>query len=320
MGEESVVVSASSRQPVRVILDTDLGSDCDDAGALAVLHVLANAGEAEILACIYSSGINPYGPGCIAAINAWYGRPGIPIGAAVASDLGDPRNDFLEVIATNTALYGHNVVTRDDVPELVTVYRRILAAAPEDSVQIVSIGHTKGLYDLLHSPADEISPVPGLELVRCKVKTWVAMGGTFPGEKEPGWNFGQNGAARYSRRLVRDWPTPIVFSGYEIGAAILTGRSLQATPTRNPVREAYRLWANALVHNRPSWDQTAVLYAVRGLGNYWIMRRGQCDFDETGRTEWRDDPQGPHAFLVEKMLPAALAEIIEDLMARVPAR
>ena len=40
---------AAAAEPVRVILDTDLSSDVDDVGAVAVLHALADAGEAEIL-------------------------------------------------------------------------------------------------------------------------------------------------------------------------------------------------------------------------------------------------------------------------------
>jgi inosine-uridine nucleoside N-ribohydrolase len=304
--------------PARIILDTDLGSDCDDAGALATLQGLADAGEAEILACIYSSGRNPYGPGCISAINTYYGRPGIPIGAAAESDLGDPRNDFLEQIATNQALYGHSVVSRREVPDLVSVYRRALATAPDRSAQIVSIGHTKGLSDLLESHPDTSSPLRGRDLVQRKVKRWVAMAGQFPNEKEPSWNFGRNGAAQYSRHAVAHWPTPIVFSGYEIGVAIQTGRSLRATPADNPVREAYRLWENAIENGRASWDQTAVLYAVRGEGDYWELRHGWCEVDDAGRTHWQDDSTGPHAYLVQRMPPAAMAEVIEDLMCRVP--
>jgi hypothetical protein len=302
----------------RIILDTDLGSDCDDAGALAVLHALADAGEAEVLACVYSSGVNSYGPGCVAAINAWYGRPEIPVGAAAESEVGDPRNDFLEPIATNRAAYGHRMVTRLDAEDLVTVYRRALAAAPDRTVRIVSIGHTKGLYDLLHSPGDAVSALDGTELVREKVDTWIAMGGCFPQEKEPGWNFGQMGAARYSQTVVKRWPTPIIFTGYEIGLPIMTGRSLLDTPEGNPVREAYRLWNNALEQNRPSWDQTAVLCAVRGAKPYWEMERGCCDVDATGRTEWTPAPDGPHARLTEKMPARELANIIGELMARAP--
>ena len=39
-------------QPVRLILDTDMSGDCDDAGALALLHALADRGECELLATI----------------------------------------------------------------------------------------------------------------------------------------------------------------------------------------------------------------------------------------------------------------------------
>ncbi|RKY61051.1 MAG: hypothetical protein DRP96_04290, partial [Candidatus Neomarinimicrobiota bacterium] len=40
----------------KVIFDTDIGPDWDDVGATAVLHTLANQGEAEILAMMVSSG------------------------------------------------------------------------------------------------------------------------------------------------------------------------------------------------------------------------------------------------------------------------
>ena len=34
---------------IPIILDTDIGPDCDDVGAISVLHALANNGETEIL-------------------------------------------------------------------------------------------------------------------------------------------------------------------------------------------------------------------------------------------------------------------------------
>ncbi len=304
--------------PVRVILDTDMGSDCDDAGALAVLHALADRGEAEILACIYSSEKNRFGPGCIAAINQYYGRGEIPIGAATGEEVGDPRNDFLEAIATDTGRYCHRIQTRDDVPDQVSVYRRALTLSPDHSVTIVSIGHTKGLLALLHSGPCEFSPANGRELVALKVKEWVVMGGAFPVEERPGWNFGANGAARYSRTLVAEWPGAIVFSGYEVGSDIITGPALQGAPDNNPVKAAYRLWENALQNGRASWDQTAVLYAVRGLADDWTVCRGRCTVDENGRTTWQPDERGPHAYLVKHRSAASLARVISDLMERPP--
>ena len=52
-------------QPVMIIFDTDMGSDCDDAGALALLHAYADMGRARIISTVYSSGKVPYGAGVI---------------------------------------------------------------------------------------------------------------------------------------------------------------------------------------------------------------------------------------------------------------
>ena len=77
-----------------MIFDTDIGSDCDDAGALAVLHALADAGEIRILGVIFSSGKNRYGVGTCDAINTYYGRGDLPLGQYQGSDVGDPRDSY----------------------------------------------------------------------------------------------------------------------------------------------------------------------------------------------------------------------------------
>lgn len=78
-GTAEGVLEASSHNAVRVILDTDLGIDVDDAGALAVLHALADKGEAKILATVANVN-DPHAPGALDAINTYYGRPNIPVG------------------------------------------------------------------------------------------------------------------------------------------------------------------------------------------------------------------------------------------------
>ena len=35
------------KKPIQIILDTDIGWDCDDAGALALIHRLCDKGEAK---------------------------------------------------------------------------------------------------------------------------------------------------------------------------------------------------------------------------------------------------------------------------------
>jgi len=67
--------SPAARTPagVPVILDTDIGTDVDDAGALAVLHALASRGEARILA-VMSSNRNPWSGAAIDVISTCHRR------------------------------------------------------------------------------------------------------------------------------------------------------------------------------------------------------------------------------------------------------
>jgi hypothetical protein len=89
----SAILAARSplwgQAPVRIVFDTDMDTDCDDAGALALLHAMADAGEAEILATLVSSHYR-YSVPCTAAINAYYGRPGLPVGSPKGA--GAPTN------------------------------------------------------------------------------------------------------------------------------------------------------------------------------------------------------------------------------------
>ena len=62
-----------------ILLDTDLNTDVGDAGAIALLHGLADLNEAEIIG-IGVSVSNPDTPYALLAINAYYGRPDVPIG------------------------------------------------------------------------------------------------------------------------------------------------------------------------------------------------------------------------------------------------
>src|SRR5262245_8041091 len=77
LGLASTVLAA---EPVPIIFDTDMDTDCDDAGALAVLHALADRGECEVLGTMVSVS-HPGSAPTVAAINAYYGRPDLPLGS-----------------------------------------------------------------------------------------------------------------------------------------------------------------------------------------------------------------------------------------------
>lgn len=284
-----------------VIFDTDIGSDCDDAGAMATLHALADAGELRILGVIYSSGRIKHGVGVCDAINTYYGRGDLPLGSYKGNDVGDATDSYSSAIGTNTLRFGHDLV--DDAPELVSVYRKLLASQPDHSVTILTVGHPHGLVHLMRD-------VRGMKLVRTKVDRWVAMG-------MGGWNFEQCGMSAYCEELLRQWPMPFYIS--PAGADIITGnRRLPKTPEANPVRESYRLWRTALADGRSSWDQVATLFVARPE-LFRLEDRGRVERSAQGPIVWNADVDNPHHHLVTpKLSGSEMAEIIEELMARPP--
>lgn len=299
---------AGAAELVRVILDTDIATDCDDVGAVAVLHALADSGEAEILAMAVSSK-EPWAAACLDALNTFYGRGDIPIGAIKGPGV-EEQSKYTEAVAK---AFPHDLRSTADAPNALDVYRQTLTAQPDSSVVVITVGYLTNLKNLLESPPDEHSPLNGVELVRRKVKHWVCMGLHASGKPE--YNITRD--ALSSVVVIRDWPTPITFSPFEIGETILTGRSLRDLPEGNPVRLAYDLF-NGLT-NRPSWDQTAVWFAVRGPDDFWdIQRVANVELFADGSSQWRDAPPRNIAYLVKKKPPSEVAAAIEALMRHRP--
>jgi inosine-uridine nucleoside N-ribohydrolase len=190
---------------------------------------------------------------------------------------------------------------------------RTLQAEQDGSVVICSVGALSNLAELCRR-------APGL--VRAKVRQLVVMGGQFPAAGKPETNIATHPAAAVT--VASQWPTEIVWQGFEIGDRIITGAALTRTPVENPVRRAYELrrYQNrpSIAGGQPSYDQAAALYAVRGpQEEYWEpVRGGWVRVDAQGLTRWEADPAGRHVYLRLKSDPAALAAVIEPLMVAPP--
>ena len=181
-----------------------------------------------------------------------------------------------------------------------------------------AVGPLNNLRQLLDSGPDRASRLSGVDLVARKVKLLSVMGGRYPEGKE--WNFEQDPAA--AARVMADWPTPILLSGWEIGARVFTGKRLHTeTAAGNPVRVAYAHYIGA-DKDRESWDQTAVLAAVRGAATHWAPSApGSVTVDpRDAMNRWRPAAGGRHTYLVERDPPARVKEAIEELMDRPPGR
>lgn len=319
----------ATEMPVKIIFDTDMTTDCDDAGALAMLHALERKGEAEILATVVNNK-GRYSSGATKAINAFYGRADIPVGAYQGNAVGRDAADFFSDIARDTENYGHSATSRYQLPDAVDVYRKVLAEAGKGDVVIVSVGHLNNLFHLLQSQSDQYSSLNGVELVERSVDHLVVMGGHFLPENEASerypygceHNFRARGSSQFTGKTIDQWPTRILFSGYEIGENIRTGPRLIELEENHPVRRAYaRHPSEPLINGRMSWDQTAVLAAARAPEMYWdISEPGRAVVDEEGCNSWINDPNGQHVYLIEREEPgpSRIEKIIEELMVSMP--
>jgi len=314
----SLLSSTVSYSQERIIFDTDIGGDADDLGALAMLHHFIDRGECDLLAVMCWS-TEKYAVSAIDAVNRYYSHPDIPVGARKDQTFYTDWN-YTKAISDQ---FPHKL-DHGRVPDAVVLYREILARSPDSSVVIVTVGPLKNIENLLRSESDSISPMTGSELIEHKVKEFVIMGGQFP-EGDNEWNFdgGMPGLTQY---VISKLDVPVTFSGYELGEAIKTGEVLNEIDPATPLYvgfmhfSSHAPWIKEKFRGRildnSTFDQTAVLYAVRGgVGTYWDKVKGfRCVPDKTGGNKWVKDESSRHSFLVLRMDPEKLADEIEKFM------
>ena len=173
---------------------------------------MADKGDAEILACVVNGhDADKASVAAVNAINMYYGRGNVPIGAYQGSH-GNPSHSPSTRPSCATNFHTRRRWTTS-APTALSVYRPALAAAPDGGVVIISVGFLMNLSDLVDSKADDVSPLAGLELVGKKVKRLVVMGGQFPNPKQfKEWNFSAGNVGIDAQHVVENWPTPILFS------------------------------------------------------------------------------------------------------------
>jgi inosine-uridine nucleoside N-ribohydrolase len=306
-----------SEGPVKIIFDTDLGPDYDDVGALAFLHAMADSGKAEILATVASNKHELVVPS-IEVINTYFGRPGLPLGApkTEGANMGSSQHWADSIVAK----YPHKLNSTSGAEDAVTVYRRILAAQPDASVTIVTVGFLTNLSNLLNSKADNISDLTGIELVKKKVKLLVSMAGGFPSGRE----FNIHIDAASSKNVFENWPGKIIFTGFEIGSKIFTGLRLINSEVKNsPVKDVFRIsipMSPEDRNGRMSWDETAVLIGVYGKEKFFDTVQGRIIINSDGSNTWEDSHEGKHFYVKMKKPVNEIATFIEDRMMHLPVK
>ncbi len=297
---------AEAKPPVKMIFDTDMGNDIDDAMALAMIHQLARRGAVELLA-VTSTKDHPRSVAYIDALNTWYGFPDIPLGA-VRDGAAKEEGKYIAQVdrkgPDGKALFPHDL-DGTGAAEAVSLLRKTLAAQPDGSVMLVQVGFFTNLARLLDSKGDEHSPLDGPALIQAKVKELVLMAGAFQTIRHNTKHIEYNVKLDIpsAKRIAADWPSPVVWSGYEIGiAAAYPWQSILEDfnyTEHHLIKDSYLAYVPRQPHDRPTWDLTAALYAIYPDRGYFdLSPKGLVSVDDEGRTDFTEKGDGNDRYLL----------------------
>lgn len=305
---------AETGKPIPFIFDTDMGNDVDDALALAMLHSFMNRAECDLLAVTLTKS-SPKAVDYVQFINGFYGRPDIPIGLAskeVTPDEGKYIGKVFELKdADGKPLFP--LPERKEALPSVTLLRKTLAAADDDSVVIAQVGFSSNLAALLDSPADDISPLTGKELAAKKVKFVAAMFGNYKNAKHPEYNVVTDIPS--AQKFVAEWPTEIHFSGYEIGESVIMTSSRVRSDfgyiPAHPIKESFLLYRDGVDENQATFDLTCVLEPIRLHGGYFgLSELGRVTVHDDGTVAFVPDENGRH-LIFRELTPEQIARVQE---------
>lgn len=282
-----------------IILDTDIGSSTDDLFAMMMLYHYQDMNRSRLLGVV----VDREGEECAACVdvmNTYYGHGDIPIGL-IRDGIKSPKVwiDY-KAFPTHTDSQGELIFQRSvadysSLPDGWQLYRRLLAAQPDHSVRIVSIGFLTCLSQLLESAPDRYSPLNGVELVRRKVKCIYIMGGAFGDAKESiEYNFAQG--VDFAQAFFNLWPdeVDIIMSPGEVGDGI------QYQPEQviadidwtdiHPIKQVYMNYGCDT--GQKMWDPLPTINAVEGNSLFRFSTRGVVTVSSKGETFFTPTPTG----------------------------
>jgi len=300
---ENYGVEANTSPPVKIIFETDMGNDIDDALALDMLYKYADQNKVEILAVTINKN-NKYAPLFVDMLNNWYGYPDIPIG--IVTDGADSEGNSKSYVqaAWEYEIDGQQAFKGTqpedaNFPDALQLYREVLTQQPDSSVVIVSVGFSTNIARLLDTSSDEISELNGNELVSKKVRLLSVMAGNFNENRMKEYNVVVD--IKSAQKLFQEWPTKIVASPWELGNEITYPASSIENDfnwvSNHPLVVAYESYL-PMPYDRPTWYLTSVIYAVEGGSGYFtISSKGGITVDNEGYTSFVESPDGKHQYL-----------------------
>lgn len=319
----AALLQTANAQKQRIIFETDMGNDIDDALALDVICKYMDDGKIDLLGVsTHKEGANicPF----VDAMLTWYGYPKVPI-AKSATPVSRPQdgNRYADVVVEQTDDKGKPLYKRSkkekDFINSTEFYRKTLSRQPDNSVVIVSVGFGTNLAALLNSKPDKYSKLTGRELVAKKVKLLSIMMGNNQNPDHAEYNVACD--IKTMQETIDKWPGEIMQNPFEVGEKVVYPSGIfneRLSWTENhPLVKAYNTH-NPNPHDQCTWDILSVIYTVQP-GMFGTSPRGTISVSDKGTTRFTPSATGKHRYLITTPEQnKALQQLIIDTTARKP--
>lgn len=299
-----------------VILDTDLGSDVDDVGAVALANIFNNQKKINLL-CVTHTTSGEYGPLICEAINEFYGNKNIEVGVYKGPTFMKEElpNSYPEVTAN---AFSHKHKNVSELPDAVEILRKNLSS--HEHVTLIFIGQLLNLYNLMKSGPDKYSNLDGLSLINEKVDAVYIMGGKFPevtgipSDDQPEYNLLT--ALEASIYTIRRLKVKTVFVDGTIGSQVTTGaKVIREHGDKHIVGFAYSHYIyREKDGSRFSWDPITVYKGCIDDSLLNEVGPGMVTIDDQGNTKFVDDKNGNFYVVTRNASYEEIKEKLDNLL------
>lgn len=285
----------------KIILDTDMGVDCDDAVALALLLNKHRNKECELIS-VTTSSTREGATATVKAICDYY-ETYVPIGTMALPALDcDKINTYAKEVKQKYNL-------QDSTVDAVKLLREKIEKST-DKVVFIAIGPLVNVRRFLESQADEISNKTGLELAKEKISALYIMGGSFIENYEligmkreelfPEWNILQD--VKSAQIVANTFPCETYFVPWEAGFDVFTNIGKGDNPVWHSMREHARyLGVDEVGYKRHSWDPVTCLLATENCSEYFAFSNlGKVTVSDDGYTTFSEGLGNSRIALLKK--------------------